>query len=149
MSKAIWTKGIVCGMLGLSAAADFFTFAIEPKFQTFDMSPLTVMTQNVLIIFIVKFVVIFGLMYLLLFVKQASDYWRYVWLMMAVYLIFFQTLGTISNREVAAADPPIESAPTQEVRLAVGFNFALLWAYYPIGFSMLCFWLWNLGWRTQ
>jgi len=68
--------------------------------------------------------------------------------MMGVYLILFQFLGFISNRQVAEANPPIESAPSVEVRTSTGINFALIWGYFPIGFSMLSFWLWNLGWRN-
>lgn len=144
--KAVWTRGIVIGLLLLTAALDFISFAIEKKFRVFDMSPLTVMTSNIVIIFVVKFGVIFGIIYLLLYVKNASDYWKYLWLMMSVYLILFQFVGFISNREVAAINPPVESAPSAEVRVQTGINFALLYAYYPIAFSMLSFWLWRWGW---
>lgn len=147
--KAICTRWIICGLLFLTASADFLSFAIEEKFQVFDMSLLTVMTDSIIIIFFFKYVVIFGLIYLLVGVKSASDYWRFLWLMMAVYLIIFQTIGTINNRQVAAANPPVESAPSEEVRVQTGINFALIWAYYPIGFSMLCFWLWNLSYRIK
>lgn len=145
--RAVWTRTTIAGLLLITAALDFFTFFIEEKFRIFDMSMLTIWTDNILIIFIVKFAVIGGLIYLLLGVKDASDYWRFLWLMMAVYLILFQTVGAISNRQVAEANPPIESAPIVEVRAKVGINFSLLYAYYPIGFAMLAFWLWNIGWR--
>ena len=148
-NKAVWTRGIICGLLLITAIMDFFTFAIEKKFQIFDMSLLTIITSNVLIIFIVKFAVIGGLIYLLLKVEKANDYWRYLWIMMAVYLILFQTLGAISNRQVAASNPPIEQAPSVEERATVGINISLLYAYYPIAFAMLSFLLWNLGWRRK
>jgi len=147
-SKAIWTKGIVCGLLLVTASADFISFAIEKKFRIFDMSLLTIWTENILIIFAVKFLVIGALIYLLIGVKKAGDYSRYLWLMMAVYLILFQTIGFISNRQVAESNPPLEEAPTIEVRAKTGINFAIVWAYFPIAFSMLSFWLWNFGWRS-
>ena len=132
-----------------TAAADFISFAIEKKFRIFDMSLLTIWTDNILIIFLVKFAVIGGLIYLLVGVKKAGDYNRYLWLMLAVYLILFQTLGFISNRSVAYQNPDISQAPSVEVRARTGINFALIWAYFPIGFAMLSFWLWNIGWRLK
>ena len=147
--KAIWTRWIVCGLLLATASADFISFAIEKKFRIFDMSLLTIWTSNILIIFLVKFIIIGALIYLLVGVKKANDYSRYLWLMMAVYLILFQTVGFISNRQVAEANPPLESAPSVEVRAKTGMSFALIWAYFPIGFAMLNFWLWNLGWRDE
>ena len=68
--------------------------------------------------------------------------------MMAVYLILFQIVGTLSNRQVAEQNPPLEQAPSIEVRAKTGINFALIWGYFPIAFSMLSFFLWNLGWRS-
>lgn len=147
--KAVWTKWVICGLLLVTASADFISFALERKFRIFDMSLLTIWTDNILIIFLVKFAVIGGLIYLLVGVRKASDYLRYLWLMMAVYLILFQTVGFISNRQVAEANPPLESAPSVEVRIKTGFNFSLIWAYWPICFSMLSFWLWNIGWRNE
>jgi len=113
------------------------------------MSMLTIWTSNILIIFLVKFLILGGLVYLLVGVKEASDYWRFLWLMMTLYLIIFQAVGTINNRKVAIANPDIEDAPSIEVRASTGISFAFLWAYYPIGFAMLSFWLWNKGWRKN
>lgn len=144
--KAVWVRGIVCSLLLATAGADFITFAIEKKFRVFDMSALTVMTDNILLIFAVKFIVI-GVLFWLLLKKEAGDYNRFLWLMAAVYLILFQAVGTINNRQVAEMNPPVEQAPSAEVRIQTGFNFALLYAYYPIAFAMLCFWLWNVGYR--
>jgi len=140
---------VICGLLLVTASADFFTFVIEAKFRIFDMSLLTIWTNNILIIFLVKFAVIGGLIYLLVGVKQASDYWRYLWLLMGVYLILFQAVGTLSNLQVAEQNPSVEDAPSVEVRAKTGINFALIWGYFPIGFSMLSFWLWNWGWRKS
>ena len=145
--RATNVRWIVCGLLLATASADFISFAIEKKFQVFDMSLLTIWFQNIWIIFLIKFMVIGALIYLLIGVKQANDYSRYLWLMMAVYLILFQTIGFISNRQVAEQNPPIESAPSVEVRARTGINFALIWGYWPIFFSMLSFWLWRWGWR--
>ena len=148
MNRLSVVRVVLCSCLGLSAALDFFSFAIKPQFHSFDMSALTVWTGNIWLIFLVKFSVIAALCYLLLFVK-ASQYWHYLYIMMSVYLIIFQVVGFISNRQVAEANPPPESAPSKEVRLATGFNFAIIWAYYPMAFSMLCFWLFNLGWKAR
>ena len=147
--RAIWTRWIVVGLLLVTAALDFISFAIEKKFQAFDMSLLTIWFSNIWIIFLIKFAVIGALIYLLIGVKKAGDYSRYLWLMMAVYLILFQFVGFISNMQVAEQDPSIESAPSVEVRTTTGINFALIWGYFPIGFAMLSFWLWNLGWRDE
>ncbi len=113
------------------------------------MSLLTIWFTNIWIIFLIKYVIIGALIYLLVGVKKANDYSRYLWLMMAVYLILFQTVGFISNRQVAEQNPSIESAPSVEVRASTGISFALIWAYFPIGFGMLSFGLWNLGWRSE
>ena len=145
--RSFWTKCIVGLLLLITAVADFATFLIGSDYRIFDMSLLTVITNNVLIIFFVKFLVIGGLLYLLWGVRRASDYWRFVWLMMAVYLIFFQLVGAISNRQVAIAAPSLESAPSVDERVSVGLSFSLLYGYYPIAFGMFCFWLWNWGWR--
>lgn len=144
--RGIWIRWIVCGLLIITASADFISFYIEKKFWDFDASPLLLFTKNILIIFIIKYGTIFALCYLLLHVK-ANDYWAYLLIMMAVYLIIFQALGFISNRQVAAANPPIEQAPSVQVRLQTGINLSLLYAYYPIIYSMLGFFLWNIGWR--
>jgi len=66
--------------------------------------------------------------------------------MMSVYLIVFQLVGGMMNLKVAEQAPPIESAPSVEQRVDVGVSFAFLWAYYPMLFSMLCFWLYRCGW---
>jgi len=145
--RAIWTRGIIVGLLLATAALDFFTFAIEKRFRVFDMSLLTIWFSNIWIIFLIKFAVIGALIYLLIGVKNASDYWRYLWIMMGVYLILFQFVGFLSNREVAEANPSIESAPSVEVRARTGINFALIWGYFPIAFSMISFWLFRWGWR--
>ena len=147
--RAIWTKGVIVGLLLVTAALDFISFAIEEKFRVFDMSLLTIWFSNIWIIFIIKFVVIGGLIYLLIGVKRANDYWRYLWLMMAVYLILFQFVGFISNRQVAKANPDISQAPSVEVRATMGINFALIWGYFPIGFAMLSFWLFRWGWKDE
>lgn len=144
---SIWTRWIVCSLLLITGAADFISFLMFEKFRIFDMSPLTVLTGNILIIFICKFIILAGLAYLLCGVNHTSDYNRYLWIMMAVYLILFQTVGFINNRQVAAINPPVEQAPSEEVRLKTGINFSLLYAYYPIAFAMLSFFLWNIGWR--
>lgn len=145
--RAIWTRWVVIGLLLVTTILDFFTFAIEPKFWVYDISPLVVLTKNIIILFSVKFLVV-GLLILFLLKKSyTSDYARYLWILCAVYLIFAQGLGAISNRQVAEANPdPIDAPPPKEMA-KMGFNFALLYAYYPIIFSMLSFWLWNLGWR--
>ena len=147
--KAIWIRRVICGLLLLTAAADFISFAMEKKFHIFDMSLLTIWFQNIWIIFLIKFAVIGALIYLLIGVKKAGDYSKFVWIMVSVYLILFQTVGFISNRQVATENPPIESAPSVEVRAATGINFAIIWGYFPIGFGLLSFFLWNLGWREK
>ena len=147
--RAIWTRWIIAGLLLITATLDFISFAIESKFHIFDMSLLTIWFSNIWIIFLIKFAVIGGLIYLLVGVKSANDYWRYLWLMMAVYLILFQFVGFISNRQVAESNPPIESAPSVEVRASTGISFAIVWAYFPIGFSMLNFWLFRWGWKDE
>lgn len=110
------------------------------------MSLLTIWTSNILIIFIVKFAVILALIFLLQ-IKKANKYWRFLWLLMAIYLILFQIVGTISNNQVAEQAPPLEQAPSVEVRKQTGINFALIWAYYPIMFAMLGFFLLDIGWK--
>jgi hypothetical protein len=144
-----WVRYIVVLLLMATAAADFVTFFIGKPYRVFDMSLLTIITDNIIIIFLVKFVVIGLLVYLLLGVKKASDYWRYLWVMMAVYLIFFQVVGALNNYQVREEAPPVESGPSVEVRAQVGISFALLYAYYPIAFAMLCFWLWSWGWKKK
>lgn len=144
--RAAWTRVIVCSLLILTTAADFITFVINPKYWDFDMSPMVVMTKNIFIISLVKFGVVFGLCYMLLKAKT-NDYFRFLWIMCGVYLILFQALGTMSNRQVAAQAPPPEAAPPKEVRVQTAINISFLYAYYPIIFSMLSFWIWNWGWR--
>lgn len=144
--KAVWIRWIVCALLFISAIADFLTFFISKKYRIFDMSPLTVLTDNILIIFVVKFAVIGGLIYLLT-LKKAPDMFRFLWILVSLYLIIFQMFGAISNIQVTESAPPLESAPSEEARVAKGISFAFLWAYYPIVFSMAGFYLWNKGWR--
>ncbi len=149
MSKAIWTKRVVCGLLLITAAMDFISFAMEKRFHIFDMSLLTIWFSSTWVIFLIKFVVIGALIYMLLKVDQAGDYSKFLWIMVSVYLILFQTVGFISNRQVAEANPPLESAPSVEVRATTGINFALIWGYFPIGFGLMSFWIWNIGWRKD
>lgn len=146
LMKRLWVRYILCGLVVLTGLADFITFSIEQKYQVFDMSPLTLLTTNDIVLFIIKFSVITALCYLLLKPRDRSDYLNYLYIMSAVYLIIFQSVGAISNRQVAEAAPPVEAAPSKEVRLQTGLNFAFVWGYFPIGFSMLCFWLWKIGW---
>ena len=146
--RATWTKWVVIGLLLIATVLDFTTFVLKPQFWNFDMSPLVVMTKNIFIITIVKFGVVGGLVYMLL-IKKTNDYFRFLWIMCAIYLILFQIVGAINNRQVAELNPPIEQAPSVEVRVKTGINFSLIWGYYPILFSMLSFWLWNFGWRER
>jgi len=137
---------VVCGLLLVTAAADFISFGANPEYWNFDMSPLVLLTNNILIIALVKFGVIIGLIYMLLKVN-GNDYFKFLWIMCSLYLIIFQALGTVSNRQVAAQAPPPEAAPSKEVRMQTAINISFLYAYYPILFSMISFFLWNLGWR--
>ena len=147
--RATWTRRIIIGLLVATAALDYFTFVINPQFWNFDMSALVVFTKSIWIITLVKFGVIAGLIYMLVKVKSVSDQFKFLWILVAVYLIFAQGVGALSNHQVAEANPPPEAAPSEEVRLKTGFNFAMLYAYYPILFAMLGFKLWEWGWRTR
>ena len=142
-------RQIIILLLFFTAAFDFFTFAAKPQYHAFDMSFLTVITGSVAIIFLVKLGVISLIAYLLGTKKPINDYLRYLYLMMAVYLIFFQTVGGFMNLNVAEQAPAIEDAPSVEVRVEAGLSFVFLWAYYPMVFSMLCFWLFRIGWRKM
>ena len=145
--RVIWTKGIVIGLLVFAAALDFFSFAIHPEYWSFDMSPLVIFTNNIFLIALVKFGVIGGLIYMLLKVK-GNDYFRFLWIMCALYLIIFQVLGAVANKQVADQAPQPEDAPSKEVRIQTAVTISMLYAYYPIAFSMLSFWLFRWGWRS-
>ena len=149
--RAIWTRWVVIGLLLITTILDFFTFAIEPKFWVYDLSPLVVLTKNIIILFSVKFLVVGLLIFMLLKKSYDNDYMRYLWILCAVYLIFAQGLGAVNNRQVAEANPdPIKNPPPPPKEMAkIGFNFALIYAYYPFIFSMLSFFLWNWGWRKN
>lgn len=146
--RAIWTRVIIVGLLLVTAVLDFISFAIHPEYWNFDMSPLVLFTNNIFLIALVKFGVIAGLIYMLLKVK-GNDYFKFLWIMCAVYLILFQVLGAISNKQVADQAPPPEAAPPPEVRIQTAINISFFYAYYPIAFAMLSFFLWNLGWRDE
>ena len=147
--RAIWTRWIVVGLLLATTILDFFTFAIEPKFWVYDISPLVALTKNIIILFSIKFLVVGLLIFILLKKSYNNDYMRYLWIMCAVYLIFAQGLGAVNNRQVASQNPDPADAPPPQQMAKIGFNFALLYAYYPIMFSMLSFWLWRWGWRDS
>ncbi len=149
--RAIWTRWVVIGLLLATTILDFFTFAIEPKFWVYDISPLVALTKNILILFSVKFLVVGLLIFMLLKKSYNNDYARYLWILCAVYLIFAQGVGAVSNRQVVAQNPdPIKNPPPPAKEMAkIGFNFALLYAYYPLAFSMLGFWIWQWGWRND
>jgi len=124
--RAIWTKGIVIGLLALTTILDFLTFVIEPKFWVYDMSPLVALTKNIVILFGAKFLVVGLLIYFLLKKKYNNDYARYLWIMCAVYLIIFQGLGAISNRQVAEQNPDPADAPPPKEMAKIGFNFYIV-----------------------
>ena len=145
--RAIWTKGILIGLLLITAALDFLTFASKPQFWNFDMSPLVLLTNNIIVIALIKFAVIAGIVYLLLKARYAKEHWKFLWVMVSVYLIFAQMIGTMNNRQVAEANPLPESAPSKEVRLKAGISFAWLYAYYPMIFAIVSFKIWEWGWR--
>src|SRR3990167_10367103 len=111
MKKANIIKIILLSLVLAATIIDFVTFAIKPQFWAFDMSPLVVATKSILIIFLVKFGVIAGLAWLIL-KAYGADIWRFLWIMMCVYLIFAQILGAIANLQVAKSNPPPEAAPT-------------------------------------
>ena len=146
--KAIWTKGVIVGLLVFAAVLDFFSFAIHPEYWSFDMSPLVLFTNNIFIIALVKFGVVAGLIYMLIKVK-GNDYFKFLWIMCALYLIIFQVLGAISNKQVADQAPPPEDAPSKEVRMQTAYTISMLYAYYPMMFSMISFWLFRWGWRDR
>ena len=146
--RATWTRWSIVGLLLITAALDFISFAIHPEYWNFDMSPLVLFTNNILIIALVKFGVIAGLIYMLIKVK-GNDYFKFLWIMCALYLIIFQVLGAVSNKQVADQAPPPEDAPSKEVRMQTATNIAFFYAYYPMLFSMISFWLFRWGWRLK
>lgn len=138
----------IIGLLLLSTILDSYSFLIHPEFWTFDINPIYITTQNVFTALTVKILVIGGLTYLLLRIRNVKDHTKFLWIMMAIYLIFAQTMGFISNLQVAEQNPTQDQAPSKEVRLKTGFNFALLYAYYPILFAMISFKIFEWGWKT-
>ncbi len=146
--KAIWTRWTIAGLLLATAALDFISFAIHPEYWNFDMSPLVLFTNNIFLIALVKFGVVAGLIYMLLKVK-GNDYFKFLWIMCAVYLIIFQVLGAVSNKQVSDQAPSPEDAPSPEVRIQTATNIAFFYAYYPMMFSMISFALWKWGWRND
>ena len=80
---------------------------------------------------------------------KGNDYFKFLWIMCAVYLIIFQVLGAISNKQVADQAPPPEAAPSKEVRIQTAYTISMLYAYYPMMFSMISFWLFRWGWRSK
>ena len=145
--RAIWTRGIIVGLLLATAALDFFTFAIHSEYWNFDRSPLVLFTNNLFIIALVKFGVISGLIYMLIKVK-GNDYFKFLWIMCALYLIIFQILGAVANKQVADQAPPPEAAPSTEVKMQTNLTISFLYAYYPMAFAMISFWLFRWGWRN-
>lgn len=146
--RQVWTKWVIVGLLLLTAALDFISFAIHKEYWNFDMSPLVLFTNNIFLIALIKFGVVAGLIYMLIKVK-GNDYFKFLWIMCALYLIIFQILGAISNKQIADQAPPPDQAPSKEVRIQTAINISFLYAYYPILFSMLSFWIWCWGWRFK
>ena len=144
--RGIWTRLVIIGLLWLSAILDFITFVVSPKFWVFDMSPLVVLTKSIIIITLVKFGIIGGITWILLN-KRFNDYFKFLYLLCAVYLILFQFVGAFNNKQVADINPDPTTAPPPKEMARIGFNFALLYAYYPIIFAMLGFWIWKWGWE--
>ena len=70
-----------------------------------------------------------------------------IWIMCSIYLILFQFIGMVSNMQVAEQAPPPEAAPTTEQKVQATITISMLYAYYPIVFSLIAFWLWDWGWR--
>ncbi len=112
------------------------------------MSPLVLFTNNIFLIALIKFGVVAGLIYMLIKVK-GNDYFKFLWIMCALYLIIFQVIGAISNKQVADQAPPPEAAPSKEVRMQTAYTISMLYAYYPMAFAMISFWLFRWGWRNE
>ena len=144
-----YTRYVIILLLLITAAFDFITFANNPQYRIFDMSLLTVLFKSIYTIFLIKFAVVFLLCWLLYTHRKINDYLIFLYIMMSVYLILFQLVGGISNMMLQASEPSLESAPSIEQRTEIGISFAMVWAYYPICFAMLCFWLFRWGWGTN
>lgn len=146
ISKGRITRYAFFILLAITGIFDFLTFALNRKYWSFDISPLLLITENLFFIFLVKFVVLVLIIYLLC-QRKSGDYLRFIWIMCSLYLIIFQVIGGISNMQVAKQAPPVKSAPSEEARLQAAVNISMFYAYYPILFSLISFFIWNKGWR--
>ena len=131
---------ILCGLILLSGIVDIITFYFG-RLYAFEINPLFILTQSILLVVVVKLIILCGLCYLIIWNEKAntSDFKKYLATILGVFVIIMQLVGSISNIQITRENPDVELAlPPAEATNAYNY-MALIWYFYPLIIALFSF----------
>lgn len=135
-------KYILVGLIVATGLFDFFSFYFG-RLYAFEINPIFVITKSVLLMFVLKFAVIGGLIFMILRKKGKTYFSSYAFVLVGIYLIIAQITGGVSNINITKEQPSLDKAlpPTQAIET---FTYlSLLLVYYPLLMALVGFKIWE------
>lgn len=136
-------RWILCCTLVTAAVFDLFTYFLHSKYNLFEINALYIWTKSIWVPILLKIAVIAGLCYLISRL-YLSDFKRFVWVLLAVYLIFTQIIGGISNLQTAKAQPTPDMVLEPSAAVKTYINYQIIWVYFPVIMALIAFKTWEL-----
>lgn len=152
------SKTLVYGLIGilwLAAIFDLVSFFVG-NLSKFETNPLFLITGNIALLLLVKFIVNGGITYLLLKYKPTKSHrWAFIFIMITLVCIIGQGLGGVSNVRMKVAydntvGTPNEIQPMEPEVAGKSYimaSFILL--YYPLILGFIAFSIYEKLWRRK
>ena len=140
--KAETKKYIFISLVIATGIFDFCTFYFG-RLLHFEINPIFVVTQSVLLLFALKVLVISGLAYMVFSKRNKTYFSSYAFILVGLYLIIAQFAGGISNINITYEQPAPEQALAPSQAVETFAYLSLLWIYYPLLMALLGFKLWE------
>lgn len=133
-----------CLTILLIGLGDLVTFLIgNPKFE---INPVFLATQSVLLMVFIKFIILGGLCYLIYKANQMSQISQFLYITLGVYVILIQIGGIYANvnTHIEYVANPETTIPLETTVAVKTYMSEIIWQlYFPVIFSLLSFIIWR------
>lgn len=136
-------KIIFASLILISGFFDFFTFYFNKLYHKFEINPIYLLTKNITLIFIIKFAVIFTIIYILIKRPRLTFFHSYFIVLCGIILIVAQSLGGVSNLKVQAEQPSTLTAMQPEQAVKTYAILSIFIVYLPMIISLSSFKIWE------
>lgn len=143
---------ILLGLFCLAGVFDLITFLKSKGHHIFELNPIYILTKSYIIMILFKIVIIVCFIYVFIkFAPLMVNRYRFLFIVLLVYLTFAQVGGGISNLYVMntvpeptpdMANPPIEAVKTYGL-------FVLFAIYLPVLLTFLTFLCYEFAFRQK